>query len=259
VIAAAGNVEHDELCGLLETAMGAGPRLSTGGQPRVRSGGDIPAPRPARTITRRKTEQAHICVGTNAFSRRDPERFAFGVVNSALGGGMSSRLFQEIREKRGLAYSVYSYHSMFAETGMFASYAGTTPGRAEEALAIIRGQMEDIAAGGLTTEELERAKGHMKGSLVLSIEDTSGRMSRIGKSEISHGEILSVDEVLRRIDSVTKDDAQRAAQQVFARPMALAVIGPFGSSAFKGWDRGAGAGDLGEPAPVLAAHAGGPR
>jgi predicted Zn-dependent peptidase len=254
VIAAAGHLKHEELCRLLESGMDTGPRLSTGGQPRVRSGGGAPAPRAARTIKRRKTEQAHIVVGTNAYSRRDPERFAFGVVNSALGGGMSSRLFQEVREKRGLAYSVYSYHSMFAETGLFAAYAGTTPAMAEEVLAIIRGQLEDIAAGGLTSEELDRAKGHMKGSLVLSIEDTSGRMSRIGKSEISHGEILSVDEVLGRIDSVTREQAQRAAAQVFTRPMALAVIGPFGASAFRGWDSAAAS-----PADAsldLAAHAG---
>ena len=167
---------------------------------------------------------------------RDPERFAFGVVNSVLGGGMSSRLFQEVREKRGLAYSVYSYHSMFAETGMFAAYAGTTPSKAEEVLRIVRGQIEDVAAGGLTDEELARAKGHMKGSLVLSLEDTSGRMSRIGKSEVAQGEILSVDELLRRVDSVTREEAERAARRVFERPMALAVIGPFRGTAFKGWN-----------------------
>jgi predicted Zn-dependent peptidase len=233
VVAAAGNLRHDELCSLLQANMDTGARLSSGGQPRIRSGGDVPVPSTVRTVRRRKTEQAHLCIGTSAYSRRDPERFAFGVVNSALGGGMSSRLFQEVREKRGLAYSVYSYHSMFAETGLFAAYAGTTPSRAEEVLSIMRRQMRDIAAGGLTAEELERAKGHMKGSLVLSLEDTSGRMSRIGKSEISHGEILSVDEVLRRVDAVTLQDAAAAAAQVFARPMALAVVGPFPAGAFR--------------------------
>jgi predicted Zn-dependent peptidase len=151
---------------------------------------------------------------------------------------------------------VYSYHSMFAETGLFAAYAGTTPSRAQEVLGIMRDQMADIAAGGLTAEELDRAKGHMKGSLVLSLEDTSGRMSRIGKSEISQGEILSVDELIGRIDAVTGQEAQAAAALVFGQPMALAVVGPFGSKAFQEVRRG------GAPAEALAmaAHASdGPR
>ena len=145
---------------------------------------------------------------------------------------MSSRLFQEVREKRGLAYSVYSYHSMFTETGQFVAYAGTTPSKTQDVMTIIREQIEDVAAGGLTEGELERAKGHMKGALVLSLEDTSGRMSRIGKSEISHGEILSVDELLQRIDAVTLEEATDVARRVFERPMALAVIGPFAEDAF---------------------------
>ena len=259
VVAAAGNLRHEELCGLLERHVDTGPRISTDARPKVRSAGGVPRVSPTRLVRNRKTEQAHICVGTSAFSRRDPERFAFGVVNSVLGGGMSSRLFQEVREKRGLAYSVYSYHSMFAETGMFAAYAGTTPSKAEEVLRIVRGQIEDVAAGGLTDEELARAKGHMKGSLVLSLEDTSGRMSRIGKSEVAQGEILSVDELLRRVDSVTREEAERAARRVFERPMALAVIGPFRGTAFKGWDLlppDAAGPDSGVEA--VAAHSGGP-
>src|SRR5438094_9278465 len=162
---------------------------------------------------------------------------------------MSSRLFQEIREKRGMAYSVYSYHTMFAETGLFAVYAGTTPSKAHEVLQIARGEMADIAGGGLSDDELERAKGHLKGSLVLSLEDTSGRMSRIGKSEISQGEILSVDELIGRIDAVTAQEAQAAAARVFGQPMALAVVGPFRQNAFRGV-RQAGA-----PAAALAVAA----
>jgi len=252
VVAAAGNLKHEELCRLIEASMDTGPKLSAGERPKVRLGGSVPSPSGGTLVRNRKTEQAHICVGTAAFSRRDPERFAFGVVNSALGGGMSSRLFQEVREKRGLAYSVYSYHSMFAETGMFAAYAGTTPSRAQEVLGIMRDQMADIAAGGLSTEELERAKGHMKGSLVLSLEDTSGRMSRIGKSEISQGEILSVDELIGRIDAVTAQEAQAAAARVFGQPMALAVVGPFRQNAFRDLRGG------GVPAEALALAAHGP-
>ncbi|HXF57899.1 MAG TPA: pitrilysin family protein [Actinomycetota bacterium] len=235
VVAAAGNLDHEELCALLERHMETGERVSESLRPRVRAGGDVPPVHGEVTVRRRDTEQAHLMVGTAAHSRRDPDRFAFGVVNSALGGGMSSRLFQEVREKRGLAYSIYSYHSMFAETGLFGVYAGTTPSRAQEVLRIVRGELEDIAEHGLRGEELERAKGHVKGSLVLSLEDTSGRMSRIGRSEIAHGEILSVDEVLRRVDAVTPEDALRAARAVFLRPLALSVIGPFEPEAFAGF------------------------
>jgi len=178
-------------------------------------------------VKRRKTEQAHICLGTNGLARNHPERFAFGIVNAAIGGGMSSRLFQEVREKRGLAYSVYSYHSQYAEAGLFAAYAGTTPARAREVLDLVREQLADVADGALSEEEFERAKGHMKGSLVLSLEDPSGRMSRLGKSEISHGEILTVNQILQRIESVTLDDARRVAKRVLSQPLALAMLGPF--------------------------------
>jgi predicted Zn-dependent peptidase len=255
VIAAAGNLEHEALCGLLEQHMVTGPKRSESLAPEVRTGGDVPRPSPGTLVRHRSTEQAHITIGTGAFSRRDPERFAFGVVNSALGGGMSSRLFQEVREKRGLVYSIYSYHSMFAETGLFTVYAGTTPSRAQQVLGIIRHQMEDIATNGLADEELGRAKGHLKGSLVLSLEDTSGRMSRVGRSEISQGEILSVDEVLARTDAVTAEDAMRVARRVFSQPMALAVIGPFKEKDFAGLG-----GDLGVSAEAsvgAAAHTGG--
>jgi predicted Zn-dependent peptidase len=180
-------------------------------------------------VKRRKTEQAHICLGTNGLARNDPERFAFGIVNAAIGGGMSSRLFQEIREKRGLAYSVYSYHSQYAEAGLFAAYAGTTPARAREVLDILREQLADVSDGALSEEEFERAKGHMKGSLVLSLEDPSSRMSRLGKSEISHGEILTVTQILQRIEAVTLDDARRVAKRVLSQPLALAMLGPFKS------------------------------
>jgi predicted Zn-dependent peptidase len=234
VIAAAGNLRHEDLCAMVEEHMDTGPRVDGNGSGRrsVRMGGDVPRISAGTLVRHRETEQAHICIGTGAHSRNDPDRFAFGAVNSVLGGGMSSRLFQEIREKRGMAYSVYSYHSMFAETGMFGVYAGTTPKKAHEVLDIVRRELRDLAEGGLTADELQRAKGHMKGSVVLGLEDTSGRMSRIGRSEISHGEILSVDEVIERIDAVTLEDATRTAGEVFTRPMALTVIGPYAPDAF---------------------------
>ena len=226
IVIAAGNVRHEELLELLGRAMEVGPARANGGG-KVRTAGSPPSPS-GRSLTRKRdTEQAHICIGTNGLARNDPDRFAFGVVNTALGGGMSSRLFQEIREKRGLAYSAYSYHSQFAEAGAFCAYAGTTPGKTKEVVSIIHGQIEELATKGLQPDEFDRAKSHMKGSIVLSLEDPGGRMSRLGKSEIGHGEILTVSQLLSRIGSVTPEDARRAAERVLSQPMTTTVLGPF--------------------------------
>ncbi len=228
VVVAAGNVDHDDLAARLGTLMDAGPTRSEGGNGgSVRAAGKPPAASGRSIVKRRKTEQAHICIGTIGVSRHDPDRFAFGVVNNALGGGMSSRLFQEIREQRGLAYSVYSYHSMYAEAGLFCAYAGTTPVRAQEVVDLIRRELADVAEHGLTAAEFERAKGHMKGALVLSQEDPGGRMSRLGKSEIGHGEILTLSQMLRRVDAVSLEDARHVAERVLSQPMSLTVLGPF--------------------------------
>jgi predicted Zn-dependent peptidase len=129
-------------------------------------------------------------------------------------------------------YSVFSYHSMFAETGAFVVYAGTTPSRAREVLDLVDKELEDVAEKGITEAELDRAKGHVKGAMVLSLEDTSSRMNRLGKSEIAHGEVISLDEVLERIDAITADDCREVARDVLSRPRSLAVIGPFDEAAF---------------------------
>ena len=237
VVVAAGNVEHERIVELMQRGMETGTVKTEGPAAwRLREARGAPSPSGATLVRNRPTEQAHICYGTNGLARSDPERFAFGVVNQALGGGMSSRLFQEVREKRGLAYAVFCYHGMYAEAGLFTAYAGTTPSRATEVLDICRKEIDDVANGGLTEQEFLRAKSHMKGSFVLSLEDTSGRMSRLGKSEIAHGEILSVDETLERIEAVTLEDAHRVAARVLSQPRALAVIGPFPEDAFGGTD-----------------------
>jgi predicted Zn-dependent peptidase len=228
VVVAAGNLHHDRLLELLSGVMDIGPVRSEGPAGwNLRRAGRPPTPSGRSVVKRRDTEQAHICVGTSGLSRTDPDRFAFGVVNNALGGGMSSRLFQEIREHRGLAYSVYSYHSMYAEAGVFSTYVGTTPGRAREVLSIVRGQLRDVAENGLRPDEFDRAKGHVKGALVLSLEDPGGRMSRLGKSEIGHGETLTLNQMLARISAVTPEDARRAAERVLSQPMTTTVLGPF--------------------------------
>ncbi len=228
VVVAAGSVDHDDLIERLGDLMETGAVRSEGPSTwRLREGGSAPQPSGRSLVKRRKTEQAHICIGTTGLSRHDPDRFAFGVVNNALGGGMSSRLFQEVREQRGLAYSVYSYHAMYADAGLFCAYAGTTPVRAQEVVDLIRRELEDVAEHGLTPTEFDRAKGHVKGALVLSQEDPGGRMSRLGKSEIGHGEILTLTQTIRRIDAVTPEDARRAAERVLSQPMSLTVLGPF--------------------------------
>jgi predicted Zn-dependent peptidase len=235
VVVAAGNVRHEDLIVLLRRHVDTGRALREGQRSswNFRAGGASPEPSGRSLTKRRKTEQAHICLGTNGLARTDPDRFAFLIVNTALGGGMSSRLFQKIREERGLAYSVYSYHSQYTEAGIFTAYAGTAPARAHEVVGLLRREVDDVGAGGLTVQEFERAKGHVKGSLVLSLEDPGGRMSRLGKSEIAHGEILTVDQTLKRIDAVTIDDARRVAERVLSQPMTLTVLGPFGANEFR--------------------------
>jgi len=235
VVAAAGNLRHEDLVRMLRQRMETGRELSAErpSARKLRAAQLAPVASGRHRIKRRKTEQAHICLGTNGLPRTDPDRFAFLVVTTALGGGMSSRLFQEIREKRGLAYSVYCYHSQYTEAGLFSAYAGTTPSRAQEVVGLLRRELEDIRDGGLRADEFERAKGHVRGSIVLSLEDPGARMSRLGKSEISQGEMLSVGESLKRIERLTLDDARRVAHRVLSQPITLTVLGPFGKTAFR--------------------------
>jgi predicted Zn-dependent peptidase len=194
-------------------------------QPRI--GGRAPKFTPATSVVRRPTEQANLVIGTGGLPRLDDRRFALGVLNAALGGGMSSRLFQEVREKRGLAYSVFSFVSHYADTGLFGVYAGCHPKRAVDVLELCREQLAIAATGGLDAEELERGKGQLRGGLVLGLEDTGSRMSRLGKSELVYGELMTVDEILGHIDAVTPEDVQAVAYEVLRGPLALAAIGPY--------------------------------
>ncbi|GAA4339309.1 putative Zn-dependent peptidase [Actinomadura luteofluorescens] len=230
VVSVAGNIDHDEVVRLVSEAFAehlhgdaapAAPRLD-----------GVPVPLDPRSVVIDKdTEQAHIILGGAGTSRTDERRFALGVLNAALGGGMSSRLFQEIREKRGLAYSVYSYTAQYADSGVFGVYAGCQPAKAEEVLSICRDELAK-AAEGLDDEELERGKGQLRGAMVLGLEDTGSRMSRIGKSELVYESLLPVDEVLARIEAVTPDDVRAIARDVLAGPQALTVIGPVGDREF---------------------------
>jgi predicted Zn-dependent peptidase len=234
VIAAAGNLDHGTVVRLVRKALAGSPLDTRPAAPaelrprhkRIRT-------TPAHTVVRnRDTEQAHIVLGCAAIGRHDERRFTLGVLNNVLGGGMSSRLFQEIREKRGLAYSVYSYGSQYAEAGLFGLYAGCAPGKVEEVLDLARAELARLAADGLTAEELVRGKGMVKGSYVLGLEDTGSRMSRLAKSELLYHDLMTVDELLRRVDAVTLDEVNTLAAGLLAKPMSLAVVGPFDESAF---------------------------
>ena len=234
VIAAAGNLEHATVVRLVRKALAgtpldaapAGPEPYRPANKRVRT-------HSAQIVVRnRDTEQAHIVVGGVGIGRLDERRFALGVLNNVLGGGMSSRLFQEIREKRGLAYSVYSYASQYAEAGLFGVYAGCAPGKVDEVLDLIRAELDAIAAGGVTPEEIARGKGMVKGSYVLGLEDTGSRMSRLAKSELLYGDLMSVDELLARVDRVTLGEVNALASDLLTQPLSLAVVGPFDESAF---------------------------
>ena len=226
VVSASGAVDHDVLVALVEQAYG--PLLSGD----VAPAGLRPVERAPKAysrvrVERRETEQANLVLGTTGLRRDDPQRFALEVLSGALGGGMSSRLFQTVREQRGLAYSVYSYASSHADTGVFGVYAGCAPGKVSEVLELVRTELASVAEHGLTDEEVGRAKGSLRGQLVLGLEDTGSRMSRLGKAELVHGEVLSVEQVLGRIDGVSIEQVRAVAAEVLTRPLSLGIIGPF--------------------------------
>ncbi len=228
VVAAAGNVDHATVVRQVRKAFERAGALSrTDAVPLDPRDGS----RVIRTAGRvehlnRKTEQAHVVLGMPGLSRTDDRRWALGVLNTALGGGMSSRLFQEVREKRGLAYSVYSYTSSFADCGLFGVYAGCRPGQVHDVLKICRDELEKVAANGLPDEEIDRAVGQLSGSTVLGLEDTGALMNRIGKSELAWGEHISVDDMLARMAAVTPDEVREVAADVLGHRPSLSVIGP---------------------------------
>ena len=179
------------------------------------------------SLISRPIEQANLVLGCGGLPRTDSRRFALGVLNAALGGGMSSRLFQEVREKRGLAYSVYSFNSQLADTGVWGVYAGCQPAKTDDVLAICRDEIAKVVDGGITDAEMERGKGQLRGSIVLGLEDPSSRMSRLGKAELVYHRLEPVEEILSSIDAVTHDEIRAVAAEVLTRPRVLAVVGPF--------------------------------
>jgi predicted Zn-dependent peptidase len=228
VIAAAGNLDHEAVVALVQSAFGAVLAGDAGPAPARLGGPD--AESAAGTGVRllsRQVEQANLVLGCGGLARNDSRRFALGVLNAALGGGMSSRLFQEVREKRGLAYSVYSFSSQHADCGQWGIYAGCLPAKADDVLAICHEEIAKVIESGLTDDELLRGKGQLRGSIVLGLEDPSSRMTRLGKSELVYPALEPVDEILAEIEAVTHDQVKQVAAEVLGRPKALAVVGPF--------------------------------
>jgi predicted Zn-dependent peptidase len=229
VVAVAGNVDHDIVVGLVDAAFQAarGNRDSSLSPVAPRIGGTPDPTTSGLRLVSKPTEQAHVVLGVPGVARTDGRRYPLGILNTVLGGGMSSRLFQEIREKRGLAYSVYSFSSHYSDMGMFGVYAGCQPENFAEVLKLCRGEMEKVAADGITAEELRRGIGQVRGNTVLSMEDTSSQMTRMGKNELVYGEHLTIDELLRRVEAVTLEDVREAAEEFLAQPLTVAVIGEF--------------------------------
>ena len=232
VVSAAGGVDHDALCDQVSQALtDGGWDLAAGATPRSRrDSADLTGVGEVGTelTVRRAVEQGNVIIGSTGISATDDRRFIMSVLSAVLGGGMSSRLFQEIREKRGLAYSTYSFASGHGGIGTFGLYAGCAPAKIDEVSELMVLELEKLADSGITASELARSIGQLSGGLVLGLEDTGSRMSRLGKADLVTGELLSVAESLERIRTVTAEDVQALAKDLAARPRSTVRVGPFG-------------------------------
>ncbi|MGL5857786.1 MAG: M16 family metallopeptidase [Angustibacter sp.] len=242
VFTAAGSVDHDALCTLIQRELErAGIPLDAGRGPLPRRSGLAPgrtaepngappsrwAGTAGRAVVRRPTEQANVVLAVPSITATDERRYALSVLNAVLGGGMSSRLFQEIRERRGLAYAVYSFVSSYVDRGYLGLYAGCAPAKAVEVVSLLQDELDRIAEHGVSQEEVARGIGQVRGGLVLGMEDTGSRMTRLGRAELVYGEYLTLDEVLAGMEAVTREQVHELAAQLAAGPRSLAVVGPF--------------------------------
>lgn len=221
IVAAAGRIEHAGVRALIERAF---ERLPTAAAPAV----DVPpAITPGVVVREKDIEQSHVCLGTAAYPQAHADRHALYVLNTILGGSMSSRLFQHIREDRGLAYSVWSSLMAFSDAGAMTIYAGCATDRVEEVVDLTIAELAGLRATPVPADELQRAKDHLKGSLMLSLENTSSRMSQLAKQELTFGRQFTLDEILRSIDAVSAGDVQRVASDLFKDGAVVAtVVGP---------------------------------
>lgn len=229
VVAVAGNVEHDKVLESLRSSLGEGLTGPTGHvapTPPRAIGGQVGSGDPI-SLTTQRCEQAHVLLGYRTFGRYDERKYPLGVLDAALGGGMSSRLFQQVRERRALAYSVYSTTMAHADAGTLSIYAGCQPGRLGETVCVVRDVLAEVAENGLTEAEMRRGRGQLRGGLVLSLEDTGARMSRLGRRELDYGTHIDVEHALSRIDAVTNEEVAEMAAEVLHRPLITAIVGPY--------------------------------
>ena len=225
VVAVAGNVDHDVVVALVRKYFGR--NLVKGRRPQPpRKGTGRLAGRPGLAVLDRDCEQTHLSLGVRIPGRHWPQRWPLAVLNTALGGGISSRLFQEIRERRGLAYSVYSSIDTFADGGTLSVYAGCLPERFDEVVRLTTEVLEAVARDGISEAEWRIAKGSMRGGLVLGLEDSASRMNRLGRSELNYGEYRTISSTLADIDGVTLEDVNAVARQILTKPFGAAVLGP---------------------------------
>jgi predicted Zn-dependent peptidase len=224
VVAAAGSLDHERLVELVAEAFTASPGEQNAAVPANGNGA------PTLRFHEKQTEQYHLCLGAPGLSRSDERRFALRVLDTVLGGSSSSRLFQEVREKRGLAYSVYSYASQYVDSGQVALYVGTRPDRVQEAMEVIGSELRKLQDSSITSEEFERAKENVKGRTVLAMESTLARMNRLGSSVLMGVPLLTLDEVVAAIDAVTLDDVTTLARELFV-PENLSAAGVGGDEA----------------------------
>ncbi|MDF1478950.1 pitrilysin family protein [Leifsonia sp. H3M29-4] len=234
VITVAGAVDHDELVLAVTAALTrAGWDLGVLADPiGRRDPGAVTIDRGSPlVVVQRPIEQANLILGVPGIAAADDRRPTLTVLNSILGGGMSSRLFQEVREKRGLAYSVYSFAASYSDAGLFGLYAGCSPAKAPQVAELMLGEFARLGSDGVSQEELERAVGQLSGSSALALEDSDTRMSRLGRAELTLGEFADLDETLRRLSLVTVDGVRELAAELAARPLSIAAVGTLGDSA----------------------------
>lgn len=222
VVAAAGNVLHDQVVETVARYLSSfGGRSTTGAflNSEVAHSHDL--------VRYKDSELIHMCIGSHGYNRNCPQQYAIFVLDMAIGGGMSSRLFQELREERGLVYNVYSYHTLFQDVGLLATYTGCSPQNLHTVLDIMRAEFADIEANGIKSDELHRAKEQLKGSLMLSLESTANRMSRLAKAELFQEPLYSPDEMIEKINAVRPEDVQQVAGRLLnSKNMVCAAIGP---------------------------------
>ncbi|HEU5127865.1 MAG TPA: pitrilysin family protein [Glycomyces sp.] len=231
VVSVAGGVDHDEVVKLVREAFAALP--SGVAAPPRRSGDDLPERPRALAVEHEDTEQAHLVIGCRTMSRRDERTYALGVLNNVLGGGMSSRLFQTVREERGLAYTVSSATSYFGSTGSFSVYAGCGPDNAREVRDLVAAEFARVVDEGITEAELRRGKKMYQVGVLMAMEDSSSRMDWLGRDELLYGELMSVEEDLARNEAVTMDAVRAVAADILSQPMTTAAVGPFDRGAFE--------------------------